>query len=192
MALFWTLHVHAPLTHGHSWRGRCRYYRQEASSWPSLSPSGKMLSLCSCCGSLQSSCSPPSFLPTWEFGSEFQDHWSPRQYLLRGRGSFLAEFLEAGEVCCLSKPSSSPPWPVHSSSRIPTKENSGGGSGRHRLKPYLISFHIRLKKMSIYLKEWKGDCKEVKIMYPCPHSNCLCTAIGTLFPLENPLGNYTL
>ena len=31
--------------------------------------------------------------------------------------------------------------------------------------------------MSIYLKEWKGDGKEVKIT-PLPH--------------ENPLGNYTL
>ena len=46
--------------------------------------------------------------------------------------------------------------------------------------------------MSISLKEWKGDGKEVKIMYPRPHSNCLCTAIVTLLPLENPLGNYTL
>ena len=115
-----------------------------------------MVSLGSCCESLQSSCSPPSFLPTWQFGSEFQDHRLPRQYLLRGRGSFLAEFLEAGEVCCLSKPSISPRWPVHSSSRILTKENSGGGSGRHRLKPYLIPFHIRLKKMSISLKEWSS------------------------------------
>lgn len=142
-----------------------------------------MLSLCSCCGSLQSSCSPPSFLPTWEFGSEFQDHWSLRQYLLRGRGSLLAEFLEAGEVCCLSKPSSSPPWPVHSSSRIPTKENSEGGSGRHRLKPYLIPFHIRLKKMSIYLKEWKGDGKEVKITSPTPTP----TAFGLPLAPSSPL-----
>ena len=45
--------------------------------------------------------------------------------------------------------------------------------------------------MSIYLKEWKGDGKEVKITPP-PNSNCLCTAIGTHLPHENPLGNYTL